>query len=371
MAPRLRVLAGTSLDTMVPMTSLVNTKKAHRYSSELFEGEIVANIKGFTDPEGQVRDSEYFSREDRQGITWSIQVQGRFLNTYSADDILFGNTFDRPLKLPWGTSAALKFMHFIDPTLEHDLMSPTKPWALSPLISTMPHFSHTRISPPLDGHSCESSLSTSYQKPASISPPPFPPTTSMSDHTSQLYLAVPDSNSSHSSDSGSDTSSLSSASSILSSVPSPSSTTSRSSAKSKVASTGASKLRQAVKVARRKRTKPPNPDLSFDSANQRRSYFGAPSHRQAIQFGPEDVITTDFCYGFLEFSPSLALRLPGGLSFDLVRYWDGQPVRFICCKRKDASEGGGGDPWGTIFWCVSIEMVDDDHTRHDNEVNQM
>jgi hypothetical protein len=62
---------------MVPMTSLVNTKKAHRYSSELFEGEIVANIKGFTDPEGQVRDSEYFSREDRQGITWSIQVQGK------------------------------------------------------------------------------------------------------------------------------------------------------------------------------------------------------------------------------------------------------------------------------------------------------
>lgn len=84
------------------------------------------NIKGFIDPEGQVKDSEYFARGDRQGITWSIQVQGkawlvpffvnlstavgRFLHRYSADDILFGNTFDRPLELPWGSSAALKFM---------------------------------------------------------------------------------------------------------------------------------------------------------------------------------------------------------------------------------------------------------------------
>jgi hypothetical protein len=37
-------------------------------------------------------------------------VIGRFLKPYSADDILFGNTFDKPLKLPWGSSAALKFM---------------------------------------------------------------------------------------------------------------------------------------------------------------------------------------------------------------------------------------------------------------------
>ena len=40
--------------------------------------------------------------------------QGRFLVPTSADDILFGNTFDRPLKLPWGTSAILKFMQYVD-----------------------------------------------------------------------------------------------------------------------------------------------------------------------------------------------------------------------------------------------------------------
>jgi len=161
MAPHLRVLAGTSPDTMVPITHIVNTGTSHRISSSLFEGEIAAYIKGFSpnEPSGAAQsrgeESEYFRREDRAGVTWSIQVKGvsleydlpilreigtkccshllsspfgfltiyataancyslgRFLVPHSADDILFGNTFDRPLKLPWGTSAVLKFMKFV------------------------------------------------------------------------------------------------------------------------------------------------------------------------------------------------------------------------------------------------------------------
>lgn len=73
----------------------------------------------------------------------------------------------------------------------------------------------------------------------------------------------------------------------------------------------------------------------------------------------------DFCYGFLDFSPSLALRLPGGVSFDLIKYWDGQPVRFVCCERKRKPDHGvlspGGDaedPWGRMFWCIQIELAD-------------
>ena len=33
-------------------------------------------IKDFVDEDGNMRESEYFSRKDRQGITWSLQVQG-------------------------------------------------------------------------------------------------------------------------------------------------------------------------------------------------------------------------------------------------------------------------------------------------------
>ena len=42
---------------------------------------------------------------------------GRFLETMCADDILFGNIFDRPFKLPWGFSAALKFMKYVPPVV--------------------------------------------------------------------------------------------------------------------------------------------------------------------------------------------------------------------------------------------------------------
>jgi Protein of unknown function (DUF1769) len=83
----------------------------------------------------------------------------------------------------------------------------------------------------------------------------------------------------------------------------------------------------------------------------------------------QDVFTTDFCYGFIQFSPTLSLQLPGGISFDLMHYWDGQPVRFMCCERKreveceeEAKEGGADSdvPWGRVLWCVAIELVPDE-----------
>jgi hypothetical protein len=72
---------------------------------------------------------------------------GRFLKPYDADDVVFGNIFDKTLNLPWGSGAALKLMKYIDPTLEQDLGSATKPWALSPLISTMPYIEYKKYDP--------------------------------------------------------------------------------------------------------------------------------------------------------------------------------------------------------------------------------
>ncbi|KAG2008149.1 hypothetical protein CC2G_013610 [Coprinopsis cinerea AmutBmut pab1-1] len=349
---RLRVLAGPSLEQMRPIS--VNDSHPHKISSDLFEGEVVANIKGFTNGEGEVIDSEYFEREDRQGVTWSIQVQGRFLVPYSADDILFGNTFDRPLKLPWGTGAVLRFMNYIDPTLEHDLQSPTKPWALSPLIATMPHFAHHRVRTD-DGQEHDENR--------------FPPKASLTDNTSQLYLACNDVGSPSSEDS-SGSASPSSSSGGLSPSPTASSASLSTPHSVRVepptsalgtAASGANGklrtgLRKAFKSKSRRRQQLQN-EMSFESASQRRTYFSSPEKRQKVMFGPLDVITTDFCYGFINFSPSLSLQLPGGLSFDLMRYWDGQPVRFVCCERRQPDSA---DPWGRLFWCVSIEMVEEE-----------
>lgn len=44
----------------------------------------------------------------------------------------------------------------------------------------------------------------------------------------------------------------------------------------------------------------------------------------------------------------------------MMRYWDGQPVRFVCCERKgENEEAEGEEPWGRIFWCVVIELAED------------
>jgi hypothetical protein len=353
--PQLRVLAGPDPNHLVPITHLVNTNQPCRVSSELFEGQIVANIKGFTGN----GDSEYFDRDDRKGLTWSIQVQGRFLQPHSADDILFGNTFDKPLHLPWGSGAALKFMSYLDPTLTHDLSSKTKPWALSPLVSTMPHFAHSHNS----------------------QPPKFPSSHSLTDNNSQLPLVFNDDDdieNDSSSSASSSTSSLSSAS-VSSSVSSVHSTHSSHSKKSNVSNGSMSLKIKSLSKIRGKRVVDSlhqrrmgggaPPPVNLHTAAQRKSYFSVRENRKNVVFGPEDIITTDFCYGFLEFSPSLTLRLPGGISFDLLKYWDGQPVRFMCCERKIqaqtldgpaslSSAGYDSEPWGRSFWCVAIEMVD-------------
>lgn len=76
--PRLSVVAGPSLDALVPIT--VNSGIPHNIVSDAFEGQILAYVKGFTDEDGNVLQSEYFQREDRKGITWSIQTQGTSLD---------------------------------------------------------------------------------------------------------------------------------------------------------------------------------------------------------------------------------------------------------------------------------------------------
>ena len=130
--PKLRVLVGPNANDLTPISHLVNTFKTHRISSDRFDGEVCVHVKGFVGDDGQLRDSPYFNggkdnatssngkgkgSGERKGVTWSIQVRGRFLKEISSDDVLFGNTFDRPLKLPWGSSAALKFMKFVSPAI--------------------------------------------------------------------------------------------------------------------------------------------------------------------------------------------------------------------------------------------------------------
>ena len=75
--PRLRAMAGPYLEELLPIS--VNSGVPHNIVSDAFEGQMLAYINGYTDEDGNVLESEYFHREDRKGITWSIQVQGTLL----------------------------------------------------------------------------------------------------------------------------------------------------------------------------------------------------------------------------------------------------------------------------------------------------
>lgn len=148
----------------------------------------------------------------------------------------------------------------MDPVLEHDLSSPTKPWALSPLIATMPHFEHKRLS------SDHASL------------PAFPPSQSIADDVSHVRVAsTPPSclSSRASSASSSSLSSKSSSSLSLASTSSSKSNTSSSSSSSKSSSRSKGKKRHSLSNA------------NLYSASDRRSHFSDVPNRQEVEFGPQ------------------------------------------------------------------------------------
>ena len=49
---------------------------------------------------------------ERSGLSLTEENTGKFLEDLTADEVVCGNTFERPIKdsLPWGTSVATKFM---------------------------------------------------------------------------------------------------------------------------------------------------------------------------------------------------------------------------------------------------------------------
>lgn len=157
---------------------------------------------------------------------------------------------------------------FIDPTLEYDLIT-SKPWALSPLIATMPHFAHERLYE-LDGLT-QSEI------------PPFPPPVSISDDTSQLWTAStclirpPQSCTS---------TPPSFSRSSFSTSWSSSSDASHSSAKSSLRDNVNNRLKRSLEKAHM-RWKGSRCDMYFRTPGERRSFFGSAQHRQEVVLGPQ------------------------------------------------------------------------------------
>lgn len=102
MAPKLRISAGPDKDKL-SVVAVNHEELPTIIDSKYFQGRIAVRIKDFHGelPDGVefFKQPVYFSEPYGTNFTYSIQIQGRFMNEVNADDILFGNDFDAPIRV--------------------------------------------------------------------------------------------------------------------------------------------------------------------------------------------------------------------------------------------------------------------------------
>lgn len=72
--PRLRVLAGESLESLKPISA--NKSGGHELKTSTFEGKVSVFLKNYVNEDGETSSTDYFDNPDRKGCTWSIQARG-------------------------------------------------------------------------------------------------------------------------------------------------------------------------------------------------------------------------------------------------------------------------------------------------------
>ncbi|KAG0267666.1 hypothetical protein DFQ27_008446 [Actinomortierella ambigua] len=303
---RLRVSAGSSLQDL-RVLNINDDAHPLFINTPDFVGQLCVRVRGLSKSmwyeQAQVDDnltplpeSPWFEGNDNLSC---IQVSGRFKKEHRGDDIVWGNEFERPLKLPPFSSVAVKFGQYIDPGLQVDLYS-DKPWAFSPLLTTMNTINVTGWH--MDEHSQERAKEKGKEDAVERALPPWPSPTGIHivEDTSLLFFKL-----------------------------------------QKDDSRGSLTLKddnQSTTAAMSAQT------LSL-SSEERKAYFTSQANLEKHTFMPDQIYAFDFFNPYIDFV-NFTLKLPG-FSLDAVKYWDGQPLRYIA-KTKDSS---------TVFFVVVFELV--------------
>ncbi|KAI8057839.1 hypothetical protein BDF22DRAFT_615749 [Syncephalis plumigaleata] len=162
---RLRVLVGPSLTQQVPITPN-DDECPGEVRGDQFEGQVwvrIRNCEAFSastaasgpGPESESssdtttplapKNADYFKNASK--MTFSIVIRGRFRQLLASDNLVFGNVFDAPIRLPPGAGLGVRMMRMlVDPGLEADLNA-AKPWAWSPVLCTMNSIAVRELSP--------------------------------------------------------------------------------------------------------------------------------------------------------------------------------------------------------------------------------
>ncbi|KAN0066574.1 hypothetical protein ACQY0O_000668 [Thecaphora frezii] len=136
--PRLQVLIGPDRFHMEECR-VNDTQRPHEIENEYFVGRVLVRI---VDAPGALPGEpgrEYFQDRSRK---FCIQIEGRFKQRYSGDDILFGSDFDKFIDFPRAPfNAGMRVAKFIDPCTFYEFHPPSgRPYIMSPYIACMNTF---------------------------------------------------------------------------------------------------------------------------------------------------------------------------------------------------------------------------------------
>ncbi|KAJ3037609.1 hypothetical protein HDV00_001497 [Rhizophlyctis rosea] len=349
----LRVRAGPSYDPAKLTTVYVNDEhNPVLIDTEHFTGYLVVrvlNFNGITPDNKPVipnPSSNYFHGRNRR---YSVMIQGRFKKDWNGDEIIFGTDFDTRVRTPTGAGLAIKIAKWLDPALDADLNC-EKPWLYTPWVSAMNALAVFPPDSPEIRNPSSKSHSQSIQENGTTKPcknnriSPSSDTSAVVTQLSQLTMQ-------------------NSTSTLLSQQQQPSTDIGLWSFHSRMVPEETTLLFPST-------SKTPPPHLA--SYEKRKKHFGVSQTRGEVTIRADKVYAMDFYDAYLDFS-TLMLKLPG-FSVNALRYWDGQPLRFVCRTRgkgagagagKGAGGGGGGAGGdSTVFFVVMFELIEREGVVH-------
>lgn len=260
--------------------------------------------------------SDYFKGHRR---TFSLQISGRFRKEWTADEVMFGTFFDKPVKMPPGYKIALALAKKIDASMDGDL-SLDKPYMCSPLICAMNIARAEPIILTSVNKSSDGGVSFSHDaEETSLREPLYLPKwegaggVHIQENFMETVASWPESKLHHMNSSEADDS---------------------------------DPLKEEIEVAPKRsgsfmgffsRTSSTNEIIKKGSTavtpTQRRSWFLNPDHRKSYKFRPDTLYTFDFNNQYVDLTK---MQLKLGITFDVSYYLNGQPVRYQM-KSRDGS----------------------------------
>ncbi|KAJ9656862.1 hypothetical protein H2201_008384 [Coniosporium apollinis] len=294
----LKVTAGPNYDPSTHHPVHVNTPAPLKISSEHIDASINVRIQDYRGlPKGSPSTSPYFTHPSHTHDRYSIAFTFALKQTLNGNDVVFGNDFDHPIRdrLPPGFNTAFRIVKWmIDPGLDGDVYA-DEPYLYGPLLSSINIFrvGNSLVGKKEDGGEGEEKAEdgSSAQK-------------ALEAETAAAGEEVSDSD-------------------VV------------------VLEEGAEGDGQAAREAAH---------VPADAA-ARKKYFLQEPRRNEFQFEEGRAYLCDFFNPYLDFN-EFALKLPG-FTLPIVRYWDGQPLRYVLKNRATNTP-----LFVIVFTLVPAEEVD-------------